>query len=274
MSRIVSRREERGEMSLRRTVLTGTAGLVMVAAATAIAGCGSQSASSLSSSPSATSGSSGSNGAAASSSLGVGFVGCRADRARLVRRGQPERPRRAARMRHQGPEGDCRRRAGRGRVRLPGHRLHQHRDRLVLAVRVPGHRARGRVAGHPDRGGGFAVAAGRACAGHPEAGRRREHAAADHPGAELPDVEVQPYGVDVPADLPAEPDHADLPGVQVNGMFGHGGEPADGERGAVRGWQRELSLFASAPCASPSARIKIQFPEIRDDLAGRSAECP
>jgi hypothetical protein len=68
MSRIVSRREERGEMSLRRTVLTGTAGLVMVAAATAIAGCGSQSASSLSSSPSATSGSSGSNGAAASSS--------------------------------------------------------------------------------------------------------------------------------------------------------------------------------------------------------------
>jgi Protein of unknown function (DUF4232) len=67
MSRIVSRREERGEMSLRRTVLTGTAGLVMVAAATAIAGCGSQSASSLSSSPLATSGSSGSNGAAASS---------------------------------------------------------------------------------------------------------------------------------------------------------------------------------------------------------------
>jgi Domain of unknown function (DUF4232) len=67
MSRIVSRREERGEMSLRRTVLTGTAGLVMVAAATAIAGCGSQSASSLSSSPSAASGSSGSNGAAASS---------------------------------------------------------------------------------------------------------------------------------------------------------------------------------------------------------------
>ena len=55
-------------MSLRRTVLTGTAGLVMVAAATAIAGCGSQSASSLSSSPSATSGSSGSSGAAASSS--------------------------------------------------------------------------------------------------------------------------------------------------------------------------------------------------------------
>ena len=54
-------------MSLRRTVLTGTAGLVMVAAATAIAGCGSQSASSLSSSPSAASGSSGSNGAAASS---------------------------------------------------------------------------------------------------------------------------------------------------------------------------------------------------------------
>ena len=56
-------------MSLRRTVLTGTAGLVMVAAATAIAGCGSQSASSLSSSPSGTSGSSGSgsNGAAASS---------------------------------------------------------------------------------------------------------------------------------------------------------------------------------------------------------------
>ena len=55
-------------MSLRRTVLTGTAGLVMVAAATAIAGCGSQSASSSSSSPAATSGSSGSNGAAASSS--------------------------------------------------------------------------------------------------------------------------------------------------------------------------------------------------------------
>lgn len=54
-------------MSLRRTVLTGTAGLVMVAAATAIAGCGSQSASSLSSSPAATSGSSGSNGAATSS---------------------------------------------------------------------------------------------------------------------------------------------------------------------------------------------------------------
>jgi Domain of unknown function (DUF4232) len=54
-------------MTLRRAVLTGTAGLVMVIAATAVAGCGSQSASSLSSSPSATSGSSGSNGAAASS---------------------------------------------------------------------------------------------------------------------------------------------------------------------------------------------------------------
>jgi hypothetical protein len=67
MSRIVSRREERGEMSLRRTVLTGTAGLVMVAAAAAIAGCGSQSASSLSSSPAAAPGSSGSNGAAAAS---------------------------------------------------------------------------------------------------------------------------------------------------------------------------------------------------------------
>jgi Protein of unknown function (DUF4232) len=55
-------------MTLRRAVLTGTAGLVMVVAATAVAGCGSQAASSLSSSPSATSGSSGSNGAAASSS--------------------------------------------------------------------------------------------------------------------------------------------------------------------------------------------------------------
>ena len=54
-------------MSLRRTVLTGTAGLVMVVAAAAVAGCGSQSASSLSSSPAATSGSSGSAGAAASS---------------------------------------------------------------------------------------------------------------------------------------------------------------------------------------------------------------
>ena len=53
-------------MSLRRTMLTGTAGLVMVAAAAAVAGCGSQSASSLSSSPAATSGS-GSAGAAASS---------------------------------------------------------------------------------------------------------------------------------------------------------------------------------------------------------------
>jgi hypothetical protein len=55
-------------MTLRRAVLTGTAGLVMVVAATAVAGCGSQAASSLSSSPSATSGSSGSNAAAASSS--------------------------------------------------------------------------------------------------------------------------------------------------------------------------------------------------------------
>ena len=54
-------------MTLRRAVLTGTAGLVMVVAATAVAGCGSQAASSLSSSPSASSGSSGSNGAAASS---------------------------------------------------------------------------------------------------------------------------------------------------------------------------------------------------------------
>jgi len=55
-------------MTLRRAVLTGTAGLVMVVAATAVAGCGSQAASSLSTSPSAASGSSGSNGAAASSS--------------------------------------------------------------------------------------------------------------------------------------------------------------------------------------------------------------
>jgi hypothetical protein len=54
-------------MSLRRTVLTGTAGLVMVVGAAAVAGCGSQSASSLSTSPSAASSSSGSNGAAASS---------------------------------------------------------------------------------------------------------------------------------------------------------------------------------------------------------------
>jgi hypothetical protein len=55
-------------MSLRKTVLTGTAGLVMEVAAAAAAGCSSQSASSLSSSPSATSGSSASNGAAANSS--------------------------------------------------------------------------------------------------------------------------------------------------------------------------------------------------------------
>ena len=57
-------------MALRRAVLTGTAGLVMVVTATAVAGCGSQPASSSSSSPSATSGSSGSSGssgAAASS---------------------------------------------------------------------------------------------------------------------------------------------------------------------------------------------------------------
>ena len=40
----------------------------------------------------------------------------------------------------------------------------------MLAVRVPGHRARGRVAGHSDRDGGLAVAAGRACAGHPAPG--------------------------------------------------------------------------------------------------------
>jgi len=57
-------------MSLRKTVLTGTAGLVMVVAAAAVAGCSSPSASSLSTSPSVTSGSSGSasNGAAANSS--------------------------------------------------------------------------------------------------------------------------------------------------------------------------------------------------------------
>jgi hypothetical protein len=55
-------------MSLRRTVLTGTAGLVMVVAAAAIAGCGSQSASSLSSSPAATSGTSGSGGAGSAAS--------------------------------------------------------------------------------------------------------------------------------------------------------------------------------------------------------------
>jgi uncharacterized protein DUF4232 len=54
-------------MSLRRTVLTGTAGLVMVVAAAAVAGCSSPSASSLSTSPAATTGSSASNGAAASS---------------------------------------------------------------------------------------------------------------------------------------------------------------------------------------------------------------
>ena len=49
-------------MTLRRTVLTGTAGLVMVVAAAAVAGCSSPSASSLSSSPAVTSGSSGSSG--------------------------------------------------------------------------------------------------------------------------------------------------------------------------------------------------------------------
>lgn len=54
-------------MTLRRAVLTGTAGLVMVVAATAVAGCGSPAASSLSSSPSAAAGSSSSNGAADSS---------------------------------------------------------------------------------------------------------------------------------------------------------------------------------------------------------------
>ena len=55
-------------MSLRRTVLTGTAGLVMVVAAASVAGCGSQSASSLSSSPAATSGTSGSGGAGSAAS--------------------------------------------------------------------------------------------------------------------------------------------------------------------------------------------------------------
>jgi Domain of unknown function (DUF4232) len=55
-------------MSLRRTVLTGTAGLVMVVAAATVAGCSSPSASSLSSSPAATSGSSASNGASSAAS--------------------------------------------------------------------------------------------------------------------------------------------------------------------------------------------------------------
>ena len=58
-------------MTLRRTVLTGTAGLVMVVATAAVAGCSSQSASSLSTSPSASTGSPASNGAAASSSSAV-----------------------------------------------------------------------------------------------------------------------------------------------------------------------------------------------------------
>jgi Protein of unknown function (DUF4232) len=58
-------------MTLRSTVLTRTAGLAVVVAAAAVAGCSSQSASSLSTSPAATSGSSAAGGAgsaAASSS--------------------------------------------------------------------------------------------------------------------------------------------------------------------------------------------------------------
>ena len=230
-------------MTLRRAVLTGTAGLVMVVAATAVAGCGSQAASSLSTSPSATSGSSGSNGAAASSSSASASAAAPTGHASSAAV-NPNVP--------GGPPGCATRdlKATVGVAQGAAGSVYQVIDFTNIGTAscsLYGYPGIALAGGSPVTQIGMAASRSpqAACAGHPEAGRRREHAAADHRGAELPDVEVQPYGVDVPADLPAEPDHADLPGVQVNGMFGHGGEPADGERGAVRGWQRELSLCFS-----------------------------
>ena len=93
---------------------------------------------------------------------------------------------------HPGPEGQGGRRAGGGRVGLPGHRLHQHRQRDVHAVRVPG-----RVAGGGTPVTQVGQAASRSTVAGPalvtlEPGADGEHAAADHPGAELPDGEVRP----------------------------------------------------------------------------------
>lgn len=62
-------------MTLRSTVLTGAAGLVMVVAVAAVGGCASQSASSSSSSPAATSGSSASGGAGATASASASSSG-------------------------------------------------------------------------------------------------------------------------------------------------------------------------------------------------------
>ncbi len=84
----------------------------------------------------------------------------------------------------------------------------QHLQRDVHAVRVPGRVACGGDAGHPGRPGGLAVAGRRPRARDARARADGERAAADHPGAELPDGHVLANEDHVPADLPAEPDDA------------------------------------------------------------------
>ncbi len=72
----------------------------------------------------------------------------------------------------------------------------------------PGVSLGGGDAGHPGGPGGLAVDGRRPRARDARAGADGERAAADHPGAELPDGHVRAREDHVPADLPAEPDDA------------------------------------------------------------------
>ena len=80
-------------------------------------------------------------------------------------------------------------------------------------------------------------------------------------GGELPDGDVLADRDHVPADLPAEPDDADLPGLQVDRVRVDLGQPADDRRGA--GGRRErrtvrrpgfLAVLAAAVARRPPPR--------------------
>ena len=143
------------------------------------------------------------------------------------------RRRRGGGLRDAGPAGQGGDRGGRRRVELPVHRLHQHRLRRLHPLRVPrGFAGRGE-AGHPGRGGGRAVHDRRAHAGDAAARGDGERAAAGHRGAELPVGRVFAQDDHVPADLPAEPDDADLPDLLLHRVRVGRGEAADDRRGAA-----------------------------------------
>ena len=104
-----------------------------------------------------------------------------------------------------------------------------------------------------------------------DAGQSANATAPDRRGGELPDGDVQADRDHVPADLPARPDHADLPGLQVDRVRVVVGQPALGQRDDV-GDRRLTSPFAVWLAAG--AELVEDGVEFADPLAGNVTRSP